>query len=271
VLDTVTERVVLAVVVVISHITLGLLGGVNRGTSRLYSNLLAVRVAAVDWVNLATRRVGVVLGSEGLLAIAGGLLEVGLGGEVVAFVCVTTDDGTGTLAELTFGDVNLGGSVVGLGTLDCVEVAVVGPWLRFDGTLGWVAVVRKEKVSLSREEKRAEKWGNGCRSDNNKTDWVRQELASASASDQGAVGGWRLGCEVNKKKSDLPVSGVAVLVDVNLYAFGATGLGRLGLSVAVLLLLLLLGAALAIFEDTDVLGVGLAAFNGSLSRLVDVD
>lgn len=78
-LDTVTERVVLAVVVVISHITLGLVGGVNRGTSRLYSNLLTVRVVAVDCVNLPTGWVGIVLGSEGLLAIAGGLLEVGLG------------------------------------------------------------------------------------------------------------------------------------------------------------------------------------------------
>lgn len=111
-LDTVTERVVVAVVVVISHITLVLLGGVNRGTSSLYSNLLAVRVAAVDCVNLPTRWVGVVLGVEGLLAVAGGLLVVGLGAEVVAVVCVTTDDGTGTLAELTFGDVNLSGSVV---------------------------------------------------------------------------------------------------------------------------------------------------------------
>lgn len=86
------------------------------------------------------------------------------------------------------------------------------------------------------------------------------------------------GREVNKK-SDLPVSGVAVLVDVNLDAFGAAGL--LGLSVAVLLvdvdflavllLLRLLGAALAVFKYTDVLGVGFAAFSRSLSRLIDVD
>jgi hypothetical protein len=65
-----------------------------------------------------------------------------------------------------------------------------------------------------------------------------------------------------------------VLVDVDVYALGAAGL--LGLSVAVLLvdvdfLAVLLGAALAIFKDTDVLGVGLAVFNGTLSRLVDVD
>lgn len=53
-----------------------------------------------------------------------------------------------------------------------------------DGTLGWVAK-RKEKVSLGREEKRAGKWGDACRSDNNKTDWVRQELAWASASGGG--------------------------------------------------------------------------------------
>lgn len=205
---------VVAVVVVISHITLELLGGVDRGTSSLYSNLLAARVAAVDCVNLPTGWVGVVLDVEGLLPIGGGLLEVGLGAEVVAVVCVTTDDGTGTLAELTFGDVNLGSSVVGLGTVDCVEVAVVGPGLGFDvapddRTLGWVAVSR-----------------------------------------------------------------VAVLVDVDLYTLGAAGL--LGLSVAVLLvdvdfLAVLLGAALAVFKNTDVLGVGLAVLARSLSRLIDVD
>lgn len=117
-LDTVTERVVLAVVVVISHITLGLGGGVNRGTSSLYSNLLVVRVACFDCVHVTTG-------------------------------CVGADDGTGTLAELAFGNVNLGSGVVGLGTVDRVEVAVVGPGL------GWVAM-RRKKVSLGREEKRVE-------------------------------------------------------------------------------------------------------------------
>lgn len=163
-LNTVTERVVVAVVVVISHITLVSLGGVNRGTSSLYSNLLAVRVAAVDGVNFPTGWVGVVLSSERLLAVAGSLLVVWLGAEAVALVGVTTDDGTGTLAELTLGNVNLSSTEVWLGTLDCVEVAVVGGVLGLDvapddGTLGWVAVVRKEKVSLSREEKRAGKVG----------------------------------------------------------------------------------------------------------------
>lgn len=214
--DTVTERVVVAVVVVISHITLVLLGGVNRGTSSLYSNLFPGRVAAVDGVNVSTGRVGVVLGSEGLLAVTGGLLEVGLGVEAVAFGSVSTDDGTGTFTELTLGDVDLGSTVVLFGTLDCVEVAVVGPGVGFKvcpdlRALGWVAV-----------------------------------------------------------------SGVAVLVgvDVNLYAFAATGLLRLSVAmllVNVNLFAVLLGAALAVFENSDVLSVGVEALSRSLGRLFDVD
>ena len=157
--DTVTKRVVLAVVVVISHITLVLFGCVNRGTSSLYSNLLAMRVAAVNGVYLPTGRVGVVLGVEGLSVVARGLLVVGLGAEVAALSKVTSDDGTGTLAELTLGDVNLGGSVVGLRrSLDGVEVAVVGSLRCFevatdDGTLGLVAVVRKRRSAWAGKRK----------------------------------------------------------------------------------------------------------------------
>lgn len=161
--NTVTKRVVLAVVVVISHITLELLGGVNRGTSRLYSNLLATRVAAVDCVNLPTGRVAVVLGVKGLSAVARGLVVVGLGAEVVTLGNVTSDDGTGTLTELTLGNVNLGGSVVGgRGTLDGVEVTVVGTLGCFDVTpddgtlglgLGLIAVVRKRRSAWAGKRK----------------------------------------------------------------------------------------------------------------------
>jgi hypothetical protein len=76
--DVVAEAVVVAVFVVISHITLELLGFVNRGASRLYSNLFPGRVAAVDGVKLATVGIGVVLGVE-LLAVAGALLVAGMG------------------------------------------------------------------------------------------------------------------------------------------------------------------------------------------------
>ena len=103
---------------------------------------------------------------------------------------------------------------------------------------------------------------------------------------QGAVGGrWLARWQVNKRKKHVPVLGVAVLVDVNLYTLSATdvvwlraGL-ELGLLVAVLLVdvdflavLVLLGAALlAVLEDSDVLGVGLAVLRRALSRLIDAD
>lgn len=123
--DTVTERVVVAVVVVISHITLVLLGGLNRGTSSaFYSNL--GRVAGVDTLGLSLVGIGV-LGSDSLPCVAGGLLLVGVGAEVG--VTLLSDDGTGALAELTLRDVDLGGRVVGGRAVDCVEVTIVGPVL----------------------------------------------------------------------------------------------------------------------------------------------
>jgi len=94
--NTVTERVVLAVFVVISHITFELLGFVDCGTSRLYSDLFTGRVAAVDGVKLAATGEGVVLSVKGLLAVAGGLFVAGVGAEVGS-----GDDGTGAFAELT--------------------------------------------------------------------------------------------------------------------------------------------------------------------------
>jgi hypothetical protein len=76
--DTLTEGVIGTVVVVISHITLVLLGGVDSSTSSLfYSNLSWV--TGVDVVNLPPRGVGVVLGSEGLPCVTGGLRLVGVG------------------------------------------------------------------------------------------------------------------------------------------------------------------------------------------------
>jgi hypothetical protein len=129
--DAVTERVVVTVFVVISHITLVLLGGVNSGASSLYSNLFLGRIAAVDDVNLPTVGVGVVLGGEGLLAVTGGLLVTGLGAEVL-LSNETRGDGTGVFAVLTLRDVNLGGGVFGSGAVDSVEVPVVGPVLDVD-------------------------------------------------------------------------------------------------------------------------------------------
>jgi hypothetical protein len=52
------------------------------------------------------------------------LLVVGRGAEVG--VTLLSDDGTSALAELTLGDVDLGGRVVGGWAVDCVEVTVVG-------------------------------------------------------------------------------------------------------------------------------------------------
>jgi len=89
--DTVTKRMVVTVFVVISHITLVLLGGVDSGSSSgLYSNLFPRRVTAVNGVNLTALGVGVVLRSEGLLAVVGGLVLGGLGAEIVALGGVTS-------------------------------------------------------------------------------------------------------------------------------------------------------------------------------------
>jgi len=94
--NTLTKRMILALVVVISHITLELLGGVASGTSSLfYSNLSSSWITAINLVGLATRRVAV-LGSEGLFGVAG------LG-----------NDGTSAFAELALTYVDLGGSKVG--------------------------------------------------------------------------------------------------------------------------------------------------------------
>jgi hypothetical protein len=116
--NTVAKRVILALVVVISHITLVRLGGVDSGTSSsFYSNRC--------WgaaVNLSLVGIGV-LGSDGLLCVAGGALVVG-------------DDGTGAFAELTFSNVDLGRRVVGGRAVDCIEVTVVDFVLNLDVCVG---------------------------------------------------------------------------------------------------------------------------------------
>jgi len=109
-METVTKRMIVSVFVVISHITLVLLGGANRGTSSLFYSNLAGRVTAVDDVKIATMRgEGVVLGIESLLNVTGSLLVVGGGIEtgVTLFDSEGSGDGTGTLTVLVFRDVDL--------------------------------------------------------------------------------------------------------------------------------------------------------------------
>lgn len=179
--ETVTERVVVAVVVVISHITLELLGGVNRCSGRfLYANVFS-RVAGVDNVKLAPlRRVRVVLGNVRLLGVAGGLLVAGLGAEVGVTLLKrsSSDDGTGAFAVLTLGNVNLGGLVLGRGAVNSLELSVVGLVLDVD-VCSYVAVVGLLIAAGGKGEGSAwagKRWerggrgkvGTGCRSDNNK-------------------------------------------------------------------------------------------------------
>lgn len=86
---------VLAFVVVISHITLELLGDLRSGTSRLFYSDLGW-IVVVNTVNLPVVGVGVVFGGEGLFGVTS-----------------TGDDGTSTFAKLTLGNVDLSGCVVG--------------------------------------------------------------------------------------------------------------------------------------------------------------
>jgi len=137
--DTVAERVVVSVFVVISHITLELLGGVNRRpSSRLDS--------------YGGGRVGV---SEALLGVPGGLLDAWLGAEVgVTFLGrVTSYDGTGTFTVLTLGDVNLSGGVLGGGAVDRSEFPVVGLVLDVDvasyvGVVGLLITITRLELDL---------------------------------------------------------------------------------------------------------------------------
>jgi len=132
--DSLTKRVVLAFVVVISHVTLGLLGGCDSGTSRFFYSDLSW-VAAVNTVYLPVVGVGIAFGGVGFLRKAS-----------------TGDDGTGTFAKLTFGNVELRWSVVGGRAVDCVEVSVVSPVLnlylrkRRGRRLGLIAVVGSFKL-----------------------------------------------------------------------------------------------------------------------------
>jgi hypothetical protein len=117
--DSLTKRVVLALVVVISHITLEVLGGSGSGTSRcFYSNL--------RWL-VGGNRLDVLAAGEGVV----------LGGVSLLGVACTGDDRTGTFANLTFSNVDLGWSVVGGRAVDCIEVSIVGPVLNLDVGVGW--------------------------------------------------------------------------------------------------------------------------------------
>jgi hypothetical protein len=116
--DSLTKRVVLTFVVVISHITFELLGGSGSGTSRcFYSDLR--RLVAGNTLDVLAAGEGVVLGGVSLLGEA-----------------CTGDDGTGTFADLTFSNVDLGWSVVGGRTVDCIEVSIVGAVLNLDVGVG---------------------------------------------------------------------------------------------------------------------------------------
>jgi hypothetical protein len=130
-----TKRMVLALVVVISHITLELLGGGSSGTSRFFYSDLGL-IARVNTVNLSVVGVRVAYGGVGLLGIAS-----------------TGDDGSGTFTELTLGDVELRGSGGGGRAVNSVEVSVVGWVLNLDfwvwrgrRRLGLVAVVGTSKL-----------------------------------------------------------------------------------------------------------------------------
>jgi hypothetical protein len=132
--NTLTKRVVLTFVVVISHITLELLGGVDSGTSSLFYSSLGW-VTGVDGLNLST--VGLGLGGGGARGSEGLLRVTGVG-----------DDGTSAFTELTFGNVNLSGRVVGGWAVEGIEVSIVGPVLNLDvgggggGRLVLMAVTR---------------------------------------------------------------------------------------------------------------------------------
>jgi len=132
--ETLTKRVVLTFVVVISHITLELLGGRRCGTSRFfYSNLCWV-AGVNNTVVLMSGWPGVLLGRERLPCVTGGLLIVGVG--AVVGITSFSDDGTSTFAELTLSNVDLGRSVVGGRAVNCIEVTVVGPVLYLDVGVG---------------------------------------------------------------------------------------------------------------------------------------
>jgi hypothetical protein len=153
--DSLTKRVILSFVVVISHITLVLPGGVDSGTSRFFYTGLGWVAAVNNVVGLTPVGVSVGLGGEGLLG-------------------VTCDDGTGAFTELTFGDVELGRCVVGGRAVDCIEVAIEGPFLNLGvgvgvgggRRLGLVAGGGKEsQLGLGKEELRGgvEKVEPACR------------------------------------------------------------------------------------------------------------
>lgn len=115
--ETVAERMIVSVFVVISHITLELL---LDGYLAAWSTSVG-RITRVNNVKLAASD-GSGVGSPGrdtFLDVLGWLTEAWLGGEVgrplLNVAGRSSYDRSGAFAELTFRDVNLGGSVLGRG------------------------------------------------------------------------------------------------------------------------------------------------------------
>lgn len=123
---TVTEAVVVAVVVVISHVTL-VLGRINGGSRgrRLYSNRL--RVPMVDNLFGAGTVTRLLLGSLGMA-------ELGRVPTVAGFV----DNGAGALTEITFSHVKLRLSEVVGSAVNGAVVLVVGTLLEVVDVVGTV-------------------------------------------------------------------------------------------------------------------------------------
>ena len=120
--ETVTDTVVVAFLVVVTNVAL--VWGVDGGTSRCFYVL----------------RVGVVLGSEGIFGVTR----------------LFGDNGTGAFTDLALSHVNLRRGVVCGGTVDSVEVAVVGGVLDVDvgvGRLGREAGEGKGRSAWARKRR----------------------------------------------------------------------------------------------------------------------
>lgn len=123
---------VLAVVVVISHIKLVLLGGVDSRSGRFfYTNVLGGVVVGLGGELLSTLTVVRMLRlcsvlPCGVFYSGSGLAVSGRSGVVVSITLGVITNGIGTLTILSLGEVDLGGSVVGGRAVDSVQLSVVG-------------------------------------------------------------------------------------------------------------------------------------------------
>lgn len=164
---------VLAVVVVISHIKLVLLGGVDSRSGRFfYANVLGGVVIGLGGELLSTLTVVRVLRLCSVLPFgvfySGCGLAVSWGGGVVegGTLGVITN-GIGTLTILSLGEVDLGGSVVGGRPVDSIELSVVGLVfnvdLSVDVALVWLLVSCALGGGGGLVELDAVGWGRGSR------------------------------------------------------------------------------------------------------------